>query len=101
METFKTIKSNCEEGPFEISKKIRINNLNRVAIGNININSIMNKFDMLPSMVKDKIDILMVSETKLDSSFPQEQFRIKGYAAPLKYDKTLMVVAFSFLKYFF
>ena len=31
-------------------------------------------------MVNDKIDILIVSETKLDSSFPQELFRIKGYA---------------------
>ena len=39
-------------------------------IGHININSIRNKFEMLFSMVKDNIDILMVSETKLDSSFP-------------------------------
>ena len=39
-------------------------------IGHININSIRNKFEMLFTMVKDNIDILMVSETKLDSSFP-------------------------------
>ena len=65
METFETIESNCEEGPFEILKKIRINNLNKVAVGHININSIRNKFDMLSSMAKDNIDILMVSETKL------------------------------------
>ena len=87
METFKTIESNCEEGPFEILKKIRINNLNNVAIGHININSIRNKFDMLSSMAKDIIDILMVSETKLDSSFPQAQFRIEGYAPPFRNDR--------------
>ena len=87
METFKTIESNCEEGPFEILKKIWINNLNRVVIGHININSIRNKFDMLSNMVKDNIDILMVSKTKLDASFPQVQFRIKGYAPPFKYDR--------------
>ena len=86
-ETFKTIESNCEEGSFEILKKIRINNVNRAAIGHITINSIRNKFDMLSSMVKDNINILMVSETKLDSSFPQAQFRIEGYAPPFRYDR--------------
>ena len=29
-ETFKTIESNCEKSPFEILKKIRINNVNRL-----------------------------------------------------------------------
>ena len=87
-ETFKTIESNCEEGPIGILKKIRINNVTRVVIGHININSIRNKFDMLSSMVKDSIDILMVSETKLDSSFPQAQFRMEGYALPFRCDRS-------------
>ena len=86
-ETFKTIENNCEEGPLEILKKIRINNVNRVVAGHININSIRNKVDMLSSIVKDNIDMLMVSETKLDSSFPQVQFRIEGYAPPFRYDR--------------
>ena len=51
-------------------EKDSINNVNMVVIGHINVNSIRNKFDMLSSMVKDNIDILMVSETNLDSSFP-------------------------------
>ena len=51
------------------------------------MNSIRNKFDMLFSMVKDNIDILMVSETKLDSSFPQAQFRIEGYVPQFRYDR--------------
>ena len=38
-------------------------------------------------MVKDNIDILMVSETKLDSSFPQALFGIEGYASPFRYDR--------------
>ena len=42
---------------------------------------------MLSSIVKDNIDILMVSETKLDSPFPQAQFRIEGYAPPFRYDR--------------
>ena len=71
--------------------------MNRVVTGHVNIDSIRNKFDMLSSMVKDNIDILMVSETKLDSSFPQVQFRIEGYVPPFRYDKNYMVVVFSFL----
>ena len=58
-----------------------------VVIGHININSITNKFDMLSSTVKDNIDILIVSEIKLDSSFPQAQFRIEGYAPPFRYNR--------------
>ena len=38
-------------------------------------------------MVKNNIDILMVSETKLFSSFPQAQFRIEEYAPPFRYDR--------------
>ena len=81
--TFKTIENNCEEGPFEILKKIRINNVKRVVIGHINIKFIRNKFDM----VKGNNDILMISETKLDSSFPQAQFRMERYAPLFRYDR--------------
>ena len=42
---------------------------------------------MLSSMLKNNTDILMVSETKLDSSFPQAQFRMEGYAPPFRYDR--------------
>ena len=42
---------------------------------------------MLSSIVKDNIDTLMVSETKLDSSFPQAQFRIEGHAPPFRFDR--------------
>ena len=38
-------------------------------------------------MVKDNTDILMISETKLDSSFPQAQFRMERYAPPFGYDR--------------
>ena len=36
----------------------------------MNINWIRNKFDFLANQVKGKIDILMISETELDESFP-------------------------------
>ena len=43
-------------------------------IGHININSLRNKFELLTEMVPDKFDLLMISETKFDSSFPSTQF---------------------------
>ena len=40
----------------------------------LNINSVRNKFDLLSVIIKNDIDILMISETKVDSSFPNGQF---------------------------
>ena len=51
-------------------------NENRLIIGNLNINSISNKFDQLKLFVQGKVDILIVTETKLDSTFPTSQFKI-------------------------
>ena len=51
-----------------------INNINEVAIGQININSIRSKFDDEVKGVRGNIDILMISETKLDASFSTSQF---------------------------
>ena len=45
-----------------------------------NIKSIKNKFEMLPLLFHQEIDILMISETKMDHSFPTEQFIIEGYS---------------------
>ena len=49
--------------------QMRIKNANRLIIGHLNVNSCRNKFDMLEELIKDKIDIFLISETKLDSSF--------------------------------
>ena len=46
-------------------------------IGHLNINSIRNKFDTLDNTVKT-FDIFLISESKLDNSFPTYQFTIGG-----------------------
>ena len=56
--------------------EIRIKNASRLIIGHLNINSLRNKFEMLEEIIKDKIDIFLISETKLDSSFQSKQFVI-------------------------
>ena len=61
--------------------------MNRLIIGNLNINSISNKFDQLKLFVQGKVDILIVTATKLDSTFPTSQFVIDGYREPYRFDR--------------
>ena len=56
-------------------------------MGHLNINSIRNNFDALSLMVKKNVDILMISETKLDDSFPTAQFLLHGFNAPYRRDR--------------
>ena len=52
----------------------RTSNLHRIIIAQININSIRNKFEALVNGVRGNVDILMISETKINNSFPQHKF---------------------------
>ena len=42
---------------------------------------------MLPMSVAQYVDILMLSETKLDSTFPSIQFLINGFSVPHRLDQ--------------
>ena len=55
-------------------KQLRNQNPHRVIIGHLNINSVRNKFESLVRFVGNNLDILMVSETKIDDTFPESQF---------------------------
>ena len=69
-------------------KDIRITNLNRIVISHININSIRNKFELLAEAVMENVDVLMVTETKNDKSFPTSQFILPGFTSPYRFDRT-------------
>ena len=45
----------------------------------MNVNSVRNKFEALEFLIKDKFDVFLVGESKLDSSFPETQFKLPGY----------------------
>ena len=49
---------------------LRIKYLKKLIIGQLNINCLRNKFDLLTYQSKDFIDILMITERKLHESFP-------------------------------
>ena len=60
-------------------KDLRLKNCNKIILGHLNINSIANKLDQSDSLVDRNIDVLVITETKLDESYPTAQLLIKGY----------------------
>ena len=53
--------------------RLKLKNVNRLVIGHLNINSLPHKFDQLKSIIGKNIDIPVITETKIDSSFPNSQ----------------------------
>jgi hypothetical protein len=65
---------------FESLREARKNNPRNFMIAHININSIRYKFNEIREMLDDKIvDLLLISETKLDQTFNDRLFTVGGY----------------------
>ena len=58
----------------------------KLILGHLNINSIRNKFEVLKLINDHNIDIFLISETKLDDSFPTAQFFVKGFIPLYTFD---------------
>ena len=58
------------------TKQQRIEHAKNTIICHLNINSVRNKFDTLDEIVK-AFDIFLISESKLDNTFPINQFSIR------------------------
>ena len=73
-------------------KLFQKDNLNKITLAHLNINSIRSKFDSLSlslslsEQVKGNIYILLIWETKIDDSFPVGQFIIDGFSPPYRLD---------------
>ena len=61
--------------------------MKKLIIAHLNIRSLRNKFEFLVDQIKGKVDLLMISETKLNESFPQGQFKISGFSRPFRLDR--------------
>ena len=60
-------------------KTVSDDNVKKLIFAHLNISSIRNKFEFLITQVKDKINILMISKTKIDKIFPKTNFLIEGF----------------------
>ena len=69
-----------EEDNFHDLRLVRNRCRNNVIISHLNINSLRHKFHDLSDLFSDRlVDILFISEPKLDSTFTQTQFDAPGY----------------------
>ena len=66
---------------------MRRKNINRPIIGHINIICLENKFEADKLLIEDIIDVLVVTETKIDASYPTSQFEINGFGIPFRLDR--------------
>ena len=60
---------------------------NKLIIANLNINSVPGKFEQLKHIIQDKVDVLVLTDTKIDSSFSNQQFYIEGFFLPFWLDR--------------
>ena len=61
-------------------KLVRKKYLIKLVVANLNINSIRNEFEALMQNVSGGVDLLTISETKIDERFPKSQFLIKYFS---------------------
>ena len=55
----------------------------------MNVSSIRNKFVSIQELMKSTFDIFLISDTKIDDSFPNAQLKIEGYESFRKDRDTL------------
>ena len=64
-------------------KEMKVQSSDKLILGHLSINSIQTKFEALKFIIDNNIDIFLISETKLDDSFPTDQF-LKGFQCSLQ-----------------
>ena len=57
----------------------RLKNPKNVILGQLNVNSLRNKIEAVEELIRNNVEISLFSETKLDETFPKQQFKISGY----------------------
>ena len=70
-----------------VLRHLLLDHLQQIIIGHLNINSIRSKFDLMKTMLTRNIDILMITETKLDDSFLASQLEIDDFNTPFRLDR--------------
>ena len=78
-------------------KKIKIQSPDKLVLIHLNNNLVRSKFEALINIIDNNIDLytqyhhninlLLISETKMDDSFPIVQFQMKGCSVPYRYGR--------------
>ena len=68
--------------------ELRVKYPTKVIIGHLNVNSVRNKIASISEINKNALDVMLLSETKLDESFKTAQFMLPGYQKPFRRDRS-------------
>ena len=61
--------------------------MNKVIIGNTNTNSLPAKFAQVKKVILKNADILVITETRLDDTFPLGLFYVEGFTMYYRFDR--------------
>ena len=75
----KNLDLNWDFNTFLLVQAHRLKNPKNVIMGHLNVNSLRNKFTAVEELIKGKTDIDLISETEIEESFPNQQFKINSY----------------------
>ena len=87
LELFSEVSGDEDANDLTKLKNIRLSNVNRLIVAQLNINSLRNKLDALIGIVSGKLDIFVLTETKLNETFPKNQFLIDRFIPPFRLDR--------------
>ena len=74
----------CDMSTKYVLSKFKRDHPNNIVIEHLNINFIRNKFECLKDIIGLSTNILLISETKFNDTFPQGQFVIMDSGALLE-----------------
>ena len=75
---------NDDTSNLHVLNDLRCKSLNCILTGHLDINSLGRKCEILVSSIAVELDILMISEAKLDESCTVSQFLIPGLEDPIR-----------------
>ena len=81
------LNTNKSSSAYPDLRALRKKNLNKLIIPHLNINSLRNKLFIIKEQIQDNIDILTISETKIDAIFPIGQFLLNGFSTHFRLDR--------------
>ena len=68
-----------QESLIDSIRQLKLSNPHKFILGHLNINSLRNKFESIADVIQGTFNIFLLSETKIDESFPDKQFRLNNY----------------------
>ena len=68
-----------QENPIESIRKLKLSNSHKIMLGHLNVNFLRNNFEPIADVIQRTSDIFLLSETKIDESFPDKQLCLNNF----------------------